>query len=104
WDAGNVRRADDLLAQHRSKPGETDLRGFEWHYLYRLCHSELLTLQGRTRGMPGPHKEAFSPDGKRLAIASQGDTVKVWDAQIGQELLAINTGSVTSVTFSPDGK
>jgi len=32
--------------------------------------------------------------------------VKVWDAQTGQELLALkgHTAGVSSVTFSPDGK
>ena len=27
---------NELLEQHRPKPGEPDLRGFEWHYLNRL--------------------------------------------------------------------
>jgi seryl-tRNA synthetase len=44
WNAGGIRRVNELLAQHRPKPGETDLRGFEWHYLYKLCHPEILTL------------------------------------------------------------
>jgi WD40 repeat protein/serine/threonine protein kinase len=94
WDAGNIRRVDELLAQHRPKPGEADLRGFEWHYLYRLCHSDILTLKS------GSGSVAYSPDGKRLASGS-----KVWDAQTGQELLTLQGHGriVFMMVFSPDG-
>ena len=49
---------------------------------------------------------AFSPDGKRLAGAATDHTVKVWDAQTGQELLTLkgHTEQVLSVAFSADGK
>ena len=39
WEAGGIRRVLELLEQHRPKPGESDLRGFEWYYLDRLCHA-----------------------------------------------------------------
>ena len=52
------------------------------------------------------HKQPSGPDGKRLASASVDQTVKVWDATSGQEMLTLkgHTGAVMSVAFSPDGK
>jgi WD40 repeat protein/serine/threonine protein kinase len=111
WEDGGVVRVVELLKQHRPKPGEPDLRGFEWHYLNRLGHSELLTLKGHTSEIMNV---AFSPDGKRLAAGSRGTwdgtkqtrvgaQVIVWDARTGQELLSLK-GASASVAFSPDGK
>src|SRR5262249_38136219 len=47
-----------------------------------------------------------SADGKRIVSGSQDDSVKVWDAHTGQQLLTLrgHTGSVESVVFSTDGK
>jgi WD40 repeat protein len=46
---------------------------------------------------------AFSPDGQRLASGAQFDpTVRVWDAQTGQQLLALK-GRGWSLAFSRDG-
>jgi serine/threonine protein kinase len=115
WDEAAVSRALELLEQHRPKPGELDLRGFEWHYLHRLCHTDLpLSLKGHTTSV---HSVAFSPDGKRLVSATRASfgrsgvqvrdpELKVWDAQTGQELLSLNghLSTVYPVAFSPDGK
>ena len=73
---------------------------------------EILALQGHTDLVMSV---AFSPDGRRIVTGSRGDKhkqsgtsgeAKVWDAQTGQELLALkgfNEG-VSSVAFSPDGR
>jgi WD40 repeat protein len=49
---------------------------------------------------------SFSPDGRRLASASEDNTVRVWDAGSGQELLILkgHTDGVRAVSFSPDGR
>jgi WD40 repeat protein/serine/threonine protein kinase len=114
WEAAAVERVQKLLERHRPKLGETDLRGFEWDYLNRLCHAELLTLKGHSGSAPADRSVAFSPDGKRVAFTSGNYTdpknrageVKVCDAQTGRELLTCrgHTGPVTGVAYSPDGK
>jgi WD40 repeat protein/serine/threonine protein kinase len=110
WEEDDVSRVQELLDQQRPKPGEPDLRGFEWNYLQRLCHSELLSLKGHTGEV---RSLAYSPDGTRLASASTtwdstkkayvAGEAKVWDAQTGQVLLTIQ-GHADSLVFGPDGK
>ena len=50
---------------------------------------------------------AYSPDGKRIVSGSCDKTVKVWDAQTGQEALSLKGhtgGRSRAYAFSPDGK
>ena len=51
---------------------------------------------------------ALSPDGRRIVTGHRDGTVRVWDAdtgqQIGDPLTAPGIGTADSVAFSPDGK
>jgi WD40 repeat protein len=50
---------------------------------------------------------AFSPDGQRIASASEDWTIRVWDGTTGQLVagpFSEHTGRVYSVAFSPDGQ
>jgi WD40 repeat protein len=51
------------------------------------------------------HSVAFSPDGTRIASASQDQTVRVWDAAGGEAVAVLHghTSHVVQVLFSPDG-
>ncbi len=99
----NLRQALDLLEKSVPKPGEPDLRGFEWRYLWRQCQSdELFSLPGHGDTV---ESVAFSPDGKRLATGSMDTTVKIWDlaSRRGMATLTNHTEPVDSVAFSPSG-
>ena len=103
WEENNVVRARELLEEVPREAAGRNLRGFEWYYLSRLCHSDELTLEGHAGWVTSV---AFSPDGQRLASGSDDKTVKIWDSATGKELFALkgHAGPVRSVAFSPDGQ
>jgi WD40 repeat protein len=60
-------------------------------------------LRGHLLGVEGV---AFSPDGQRLASASQGEeAVKLWDVQSRQEVATLSGEGLIAggLAFSPDG-
>jgi eukaryotic-like serine/threonine-protein kinase len=101
WEENNVVRARELLEEVPKEAAGRKLRGFEWYYLSRLCHSEALTLKGHAFPVVSV---AFSPDGQRLASGSQDNTVKIWDSATGKKLLSLEGYNDAVVTFSPDGQ
>jgi WD40 repeat protein len=77
---------DLLRSLAPGKPGDRDLRGFEWHYLWNQCHAERVRLEH-----PGEiHHVVRMKDGRRiLAVCTLRDPSPTrsflicWDAQTG---------------------
>jgi WD40 repeat protein len=101
WNDGQVARTLALLEGQRPGRHEEDLRGFEWHYLERLCRSALWTFR-----FPDVARfVALSPDGKTLATACDDKTCKLWDTATGRETACLQRdAAVTAVVFAPGGK
>jgi WD40 repeat protein/serine/threonine protein kinase len=108
WRDGDVGRLREILDGQRPQPGRDDLRGFEWYYLWHLCHRDLFTLRGHAGVVT---RVAFSPDGKRIMSASREGssiygTIKLWDVSTRQEVRTLRgpTGEIFTLALSPDGK
>jgi WD40 repeat protein/serine/threonine protein kinase len=96
WSANNLARMQQLL-----EACPEDLRGWEWHYLKGLHRKLLEPLRHETPVFSA----VFSPDGKRIASASQDGFIKLWDARTGRELYSFRAHEkhARSLAFSPDG-
>ena len=96
-DENNLERAIDLLDRQRPKPGDEDLRGFEWRHLWQLCQSDVkVTLPDADAQHP-----AFSPDGRWLAYGGKRIVIRELPSQAVVKTIPT---AATTLAFSPDGK
>jgi len=97
----NLGRAQELLDRHRPGRGETDLRGWEWCYLWQQGRSEaLFTLCQRTNSI---FSLDVSSDGRWLAVGEfEKGGLSIWDLQTRREIAGPPAGeSSVRVAFSP---
>jgi eukaryotic-like serine/threonine-protein kinase len=106
WRDNNVPATLALLEATRA-----DLRGWEWRYLNRLCHLELVTLTAKTSvpSMLGNARlfrlASFNADGSRVLTATADGLIKIWDATSGAEILhyKTNDNKFAPAFFNCDG-
>jgi len=111
WEANDLGRLRSLLDLMRPAPGEPDLRGWEWRYLWELGHENRFTLRGQDDRFADV---VFSPDGQTLAGLEGRGRIQLWDRHTGelrrttgvtsQGLRADLAGGVGALAFSPDGR
>jgi len=96
----NLERALQLLDRQRPEPGEEDLRGFEWRYLWKICQgNESAVFRDAPPADLHECTVAFSADGRYFAYAG-GYRVVVRNAQSFQVVTNLPT-AVNMVVFSP---
>jgi WD40 repeat protein len=100
--ANNLRLARSLLQNHVPQPGQPDLRGFEWRYLWQQCQSEeLFSIQTH---ISEARVLALAPDGRRAVVGGIDVNTKVLDLQLRREIASLpDTNRVLSLSFSPSG-
>jgi len=79
----NLGQAKQVLRRHIPPPGETDLRGVEWRYLWLKCRAnDVFSLKHKSR----VNSSDISPDGRW--IASESDGVHLWQSGTWKEVMS----------------
>lgn len=105
-----AKEARTILATYVPQKAGEDVRGFEWHYLWKTSHPQLSARIPPVRMIAahqGPvYSVCFSPDGRSVAAASEDRRASVWDVATGQRRFTLvgHTHEVNCIAFSPDGK
>jgi len=109
----NLGLARELLDRHLPKVGQTDMRGWEWRYLWDQCRGS----PSRTVGAK-PHSSvelealsatlavssliAVSPDGKWAVMEEQHGTISIWDLSTAHAIARVeDTSWLVRAAFSP---
>ena len=100
--ANNLGRARELLNRQVPQTGQTDLRGWEWRYLWQYCRSDAESVLCQQKG--NIWSLSTSADGKWLAVgeAPGGAGVSVWDLAKRKDIAHLDASeNDTRVAFSP---
>ena len=101
-DSGELEFAQELLESLRGRPAGADPRGFEWHYLWRLCQRDFSVLSRHDRPVGSV---TVSPDGRTLATTDDEGMLILWDLVAGRESSRrqAHQGLISGLEYSPDG-
>jgi WD40 repeat protein len=99
WESGDTARTRAMLESHRPQGGQTDLRGFEWFYLWDRCKdASKQTLRGHTSDVLGL---SLSQDGRTLGTFGADGRSSIWDLDSQRYKRLVGA---TGRALSPDGK
>ena len=98
----NFAQAMSLLQTPQLRGGKSDLRGFEWRYLYALCRGNYSRALPKHEQVLGTME--FSPDGRLLATYCWDRKLRLWDlAKPSREPLRLIPNVTGLGGFSADG-
>ena len=86
----------------QARPGDKDLRSFEWHYLWALTNHDTFR---EFKAEAEVYQVALSPAGDRLAAVSKDHRLYLLDAHTlaRQAVIDASETEVNGVAWSPDG-
>ena len=102
----NLGRARQLLEQHRPRSGQSDLRGWEWYYLWQEAHSDAET---EFELPPGSKGLAICPRGRWLGVSSGTNRIELWDLPLRKPVRCLRESLSgmghlhTALAFAPAG-
>ena len=103
WRRNDNRQARNRLARHIPESGEPDLRGFEWHFLWKQGDVPGVEVASTGRAI---YDVAISPDAEQFAVAGGDAIIRVFDVVGERILFSIPTeqGETNGVAYSPDSQ
>lgn len=101
-ELGSTRRLRELTSKWIPKPGEEDLRGWEWHYVIardrRHIAREFTAHTGEVKSA------SWSPDGTRVASGGHDGFLRVWEVRTGREIMVVKAHPIVGpVSWSAKG-
>lgn len=101
WRNNDVQQSRERLSRHIPEPGERDLRGFEWHYLWKQQNVEGVEIANLGSAV---YDIALSSAGDLFAAAGAAAVIHVFDTLSGSPRITIATqqGETNGIAFSPD--
>ena len=101
WQQNDVQQAHTRLARHIPEHGQRDIRGFEWHYLWKRQDVPGIEIADLGSAV---YDIALSHDGTLIAAAGAGAVIHLFDATTDEPRCTIPThqGETNGVAFSPD--
>ena len=97
-EAGRLEAFQSRMQAALPQPGEEDLRGFEWDYLWQPGSASLFALHHSA-----PVRRAFFLNSERIFTWCRDGSYRLWDATTGAELAAWQLDEEASGAPTPDG-
>lgn len=102
----NLGQARRLLDQHRPRPGQPDLRGWEWRHLWQASQSD---AEAEFQLPPGSTGLEVSPQGRWLLVGRADTVIELWDLRLFKPVRQMRAPVTdrgvlhTAAAFSPSG-
>jgi WD40 repeat protein len=99
WREGKLSSARARLKAHFPEPGQPDLRGFEWRFLWNLCRDESVRTVN-IEGDDGIAQLATTP-AHGLVVAACQKTVRLLDPSTGRDFASLSYPNLEDANTRP---